>query len=168
VVTPWQGVLCDRLGHDGGLRERKRPYTTRLLPALCESNPFSRRSHLAFRDGVHGRTLRLLSVDHENDRADVLAIDDLPLRGRIGELSFEQDRGGRFHLLVSTSRRKLYYLRDGRGPILLAEDESRFCPKVHAGAGVYLGFATARHGYRFLQFRAAAYRHRVVTFEEMP
>jgi len=168
VVTPWQGVIYDRLSLDGVHRERRKPHTTRLTPVICDIDPIRRRARLAFRDGPHGRNLHLLTVAPKARRTDFLPLDNLPLRGQLREVSFDEDDAGHFHLLVSTSQGKLYYLRDGMGPVLIAQGEERFFPTVHAAGGIYLGCNSSQHGYRFLHFRQSAYRHRIATFEELP
>ncbi len=167
VVTPWQGAIYDRLSLDGVSQERKKPHTTRMTPVLCDIDPIRRRARLAFRDGPRGRALHLVTVAPKASQVDVLPMDQLLLRGELRELSFDEDNAGHFHLLVSTSRRGLYYLRDGMGPVLIARGEERFHPLVHAGSGAYLGCHSVEYGYRFLHFRPSAHHHRIASFDEV-
>jgi hypothetical protein len=102
-----------------------------------------------FRDGPHGRLVRMAVVDLARDAVSALGV-EVPPQG-LRELSFDQDREGRFHLLASTLARKLYYFRDGAGPKLVAEGEDAFFPMVAASAGAYLGCYRANYGYGFVQ-----------------
>jgi hypothetical protein len=166
VVTPWRGLLYHRLTLAGVPQERTQLFATRMHPATLDIDPAQRRARAIFRDSPRGRALALVVVGPGISRVESLAIDRLPVRGLVREMSFDQDRGGHFHLLVSTSRRRLYYLRDGMGPALMGAGEDRFFPIVHAPTSIYLGCNATETGYRFLPYRQAAYRHRVALSEE--
>jgi hypothetical protein len=166
ILTPWQGAIYDRLSLRGEPRERRKPFTTRMTAVLCDIDAVRRRGRLLFRDGPRGRALQLVTFEPRRHRTDSLALDDLPMSGEIREVSFDRDESGRFHLLVATSARKLYYLRNGRGPTLILQGEERFFPIVQAGGGLYLGCHSVLGGYRFLYFQQRA--HSISSFEELP
>jgi hypothetical protein len=167
IVTPWRGVLYDRLLLTGALEERVQAFRTRMRSYRCDIDPAKRVARVLFHDGPHGRALEMVVVGPKPSRIDRLSIDNLPLEEELREMSFDRDPGGRFHLLVSTSRRKLYYFRDGRGPTLVASAQDRFFPIVHAPGDVYLGCHQAEFGYRYLHFRQAVHGSRIATFDGM-
>lgn len=145
--------------------ERVQAFRTRMQPARCDIDPAQRVARVLFHDGPHGRALDLVVVGPEPRRVNRLSIDNLPVDGTLREMCFDRDPDGRFHLLVSTSRRKLYYFRNGQGPTLIASGEDRFLPIVHAPAGVYLGCYQSAFGYRFLHFQRAVHGSRIATFD---
>ncbi|MEK7406567.1 MAG: hypothetical protein AAB225_15805 [Acidobacteriota bacterium] len=153
VATAWRGVFYECLDYTGRPIERLHLAPTRLQPVSLVYEPAERRIKGLFRDGPHGRTLRLVVADFENDALSECQIDRLPLRDDLLELSFDQDRKGRFHLLASTAGGRLYYWADGRGPILVAEGEIRYHPLVVAPLKVYLGCYRREYGYRFVQYQ---------------
>lgn len=166
VVTPWRGVLYERLSLDGISLERRHPYKTRMSPHVCEIDPSRQRARVIFRDGQNGRSLYLAVVGLGTNQVDGFSIDHLPVRGMLREMSFDQDRDGQFHLLVSNSLQKLYYFRDGLGPMLIGSGEERYFPIVHASGGVYLGCSDTQRGYRFLQLKRVGGRRRIAWLEE--
>ena len=92
----------------------------------------------------------------------------LPLRGAITELAFDRSRRGIFHLLVATTRGRLYHFADDRGPKLVASGEERFFPVVIAPSEVFLGCHEARRGYRFLKLQQHGGGPKIVDFEVGP
>lgn len=167
IVIPWRGVLYHRLSLNGVVEEKIQAFSSRMLPYSCDINPARRVAKVLFHDGPHGRSLDLIVVGPEPSRIERVAINNLPVRGQLREMSFDRDPDGRFHLLVSTSRRKLYYFRGWNRPALVASGQERFFPVVHAPSGVYLGCYQTDFGYRFLHFQRTVHGSRITTFDGM-
>jgi hypothetical protein len=81
---------------------------------------------------------------------------ELPIAGPFPELAMDADRNGRFHLLMTTAGRQLYYCGPNLEPLLLASGEERYFPRVLCPGQVYLGFYEQEAGYRFRQFSTSA------------
>jgi len=149
LAVPWRGILYRRLSYSGRSREVVHAYRSRLQPASLTYDPAGRRIKGLFRDGPHGKIVRMAVVDLARDVVAEWGI-EVPLRG-LRELSFDQDREGQFHLLASTAARKLYHFKEGASPKLIAEGEDAFFPLVAASGGVFLGCYRTNYGYGFLQ-----------------
>jgi hypothetical protein len=149
LLVPFRGLLHDRLDFTGRPIRRERVFRSRLQPHAIELDPVGRVIKAIFRDGPLGRTVQIGAADLGAGEA-ALHERVLPLRGRIEELAFDRDPGGELHLLVSTSRKRLYYLRGDRAPRLIAAGEEHFLPRVVAVGQIYLGCHRRSFGYRFL------------------
>lgn len=168
IVTPHAGLHYLRLDHQGNRRLEQTLLRTRLRVAHCELDPERRTVRALFRGGEHDRSLLLVEAGVEPARLRQWRIDDLPVRGALREFAFGSDGRGRFHLLVATSRQRLYYLTEGGAPRRIATGDGPFHPLVSAAGGVYLGLWRPDTGYRFLQFAQRRQGPRVVDFEVLP
>ena len=121
-----------------------------------------------FVDGRPTNSVQAAVIDLNAESSSSYVWDRFPLRGGLRELSFDQDRGGRFHLLATTGERRLYYLSEGRGPVLVAEGEEKFHPVVCAPRKVYLGFSRREIGFRFVQYQRRRHGKKLVGAEAHP
>ena len=167
IVIPWRGVLYHRLLLNGICEEKVQVFSSRMMPYSCDINPALRVAKVLFYDGPHGRSLDLIIVGPEPRRIKRMTIDNLQVRGELREMSFDCDPDGRLHLMVSTSRQRLYYFRSWDRPVLVASGQERFFPVVHAPSGVYLGCYQTDFGYRFLHFQRTVHGGRVTINEGM-
>ncbi len=168
IVVPARGLLYERLLLSGDPVGSRQLFRSRLTPCLWQFNAVARTAIAIFRDAPHGRMVEIFSLDFRTGTRRNLALDTLGLRSPIQEWSIAQDREGRFHLLVSTAQKRLYYLREGKGPLLVATGEDRFLPMMIARGRVYLGCFREDFGYRFLTLSTASYQPKFVAFEEAP
>lgn len=181
VFLPERGVEYRRLTLDGNEVGRRRLFPSRLLPFSCIYDPVDKVVLSALWDGPAGRCIELRTADiltesiewiqshagrpsqtgPEQDedatasrrRESLLYVGTLELTGAIRELSFAVDRWGDYHMLISTSKRRLYYIAADRSPMLVAQGEERFFPHVMADDKVYLGFYLPADGFRFIEYR---------------
>ena len=168
IVVPAGGLIYERLSLSGDLMGSRRLFRSRMKPCLWEFDAVERTAMAVFQDAPHGRAVEMLSHDFRTGAKRSLALDTLGLRSPIREWSVAQDRRGRFHMLVSTVRNRLYYFMDGKGPILVAAGEERFLPMVVAREGLFLGCYRKAFGYRFLTLFRGGYQPKFVEFEEAP
>ncbi|MDR3702950.1 MAG: hypothetical protein P4L56_25110 [Candidatus Sulfopaludibacter sp.] len=168
IVVPARGLIYERLSLSGDLLGSRRLFRNRMKPCLWQFDAVERLALAVFQDAPHGRAAEICSHDFRTGARRSLALDTLGLRSPIREWSVVQDRRGRFHILVSTTQNRLYYFRDGKGPILVAAGEERFLPMVIARGGLFLGCYRKAFGYRFLTLSHASYQPKFVQFEEAP
>ncbi len=157
MLTPHRGLVYQKLTYSGQIVEERRLVSTRLRAHSCRIEPDRGRATALFWDGPQGKQCELLCARLEPGAAPIRKLVIVDLRQPMDELSFDFDRHGRFHLLISTSRRRLYYLREGRTPALVAQGEERFFPLVAAPSGAYLGWYSRRHGFRLVRYRQQAH-----------
>jgi hypothetical protein len=153
VATVDRGVNLDRLDYGGWLLDRRVVLRTRRQPVSVVIEASERRIKCVFADSVRGKGIELAVVKLDDASMTRSRIDQLPLRAAWRELSFDQDRSGRFHLAIATEDGRLYYYSDGRGPLLIAEGELPFFPIVVAPLQVYVGLYRKEIGYRFVQYQ---------------
>jgi len=168
IVVPADGLMYERLNHSGGLLDSRRVFNSRLKPCLWQFDAVERIATAVFWDAPHGRSVEMFALDFRSGEERKLALDSLGLRSPIREWSFAPDQRGRFHLLVSTTRNRLYYFLEGKGPVLVAMGEERFLPMVVAHRQVFLGCYRKAFGYRFLTFSNASYQPKFAEFEATP
>ncbi|MCC7541440.1 MAG: hypothetical protein IT379_34805 [Deltaproteobacteria bacterium] len=154
VVMLDRELKYERLDHGGNVVLRRELPRSRFSPFACRYDVDRRRVLATFWDGPNGRIVRLVALDVETGECRELER-SLPLRGQdLREISFDVDLGGRFHLLVGTSRHRLYYCRDETGPWLVSSGERQFLPYVHAPRRVFLGYYQTPRGWRFRLYAA--------------
>jgi hypothetical protein len=168
IVVPAGGLMYERLSLSGDPFGSRLLFRNRLKPYLWQLDLVERKAVAVFRDAPHGRGMEIFALDFRTGARRSLSVDTLGLRSPIRELSVAHDRRGRFHILVSTAQNRLYYFREGKGPVLVATGEERFLPTVVARKGVFLGCYRRAFGYRFLTFSNASYQPRFTEFEEAP
>ena len=168
IVVPAGGLIYERLSLSGDLLGSRRLFRSRMKPCLWQFDAVERTAMAVFQDDPHGRAVEMFSHDFRTGAKRNLKLDTFGLRSPVREWSVAQDRRGRFHILVSTEENRLYYFKDGKGPILVAAGEERFLPLVVARGGLYLGCYRKAFGYRFLTLSNASYRPKFVSFEEAP
>ncbi|MBZ2178737.1 MAG: hypothetical protein ACK58M_25690 [Acidobacteriota bacterium] len=101
-------------------------------------------------------TVEMVQLDPRYQPEPFVSRRELSLPGPFPELAMDADRQGRFHLLITTLSRELYYCGPGAEPRLLAAGQERYFPSVLAPGQVYLGFYELTAGFRFRQFAASA------------
>jgi len=101
-------------------------------------------------------TIEMVHLDPRFSPTPVVSRRELPIVGPFPELAMDADRNSRFHLLLTTSSRQLYYCGPNLEPLLLASGEERYFPRVLCPGQVYLGFYEYLAGYRFRQFSTSA------------
>lgn len=153
VAIARRGVLYERLSLSGALLDRVQAFRSPLQPVELVYEPGVHRIRALFADARRSQTVQVTAIDLKKESISTYAWDRFPLRAGIRELSFDHDEGGRFHLLAATGEKKLYYLSEGRGPILVAEGEEAYHPVVCAPRKVYLGFYRRSIGFRFIQYQ---------------
>ena len=168
ILVPAGGLRYERLSLSGDPLGSRLLFRSRLKPCLWQVDLVERKTLAVFRDAPKGRRVDIFSLDFRTGTRRRLTLDTLGLRSPIREWSVTQDRQDRFHILVSTAQNRLYYFREGKGPVLVATGEERFLPMVVARKGVFLGCYRKPFGYRFLTFSKASYQPRFTEFEEAP
>ena len=168
VVSAWRGLLYDRLDYRGKLLERLHVFRSRQVPRLITIDASERRIKALFSERGKGTMVQMVRVDLREEQVSSYSIDRLVLRGEAAEFSFDCDFKGRFHLLVSTTARALYYFSEERGPILVAEGEDRFYPILCAPQQVYIGFQRRDFGFRFVQYQRRRTGSKFVGLEANP
>jgi hypothetical protein len=168
IATPWRGIVYERLDFAGRLLDRIHALRTGFHPLQISYEPGAHRIKGIFSDSRHAGSIQTAVVDLNAESSSSYIWDRFPLRHRLQELSFDQDRSGRFHLLASTEAKRLYYLSEERGPFLVAEGEERFHPVVCAPRKVYLGFCRRSHGFRFIQYQRRRQGTKLVGAEPHP
>lgn len=153
VAAAARGILYCKFSYSGAETARQQVFRTRLQPYSIRYEPGERRIKGLFYGGTHGKSVHMAVFHTDTGLSSEFLADRLPLRSDLKELDFDQDRSGRFHLLVSTSARRLYYYSEGRGPVLAAEGEEQFFPVMIAPLTVYLGLYRRKYGYRFVQYQ---------------
>jgi hypothetical protein len=147
-----RGVAHLQLDASGRLQQRRDHGEAARWPlSRCAFDRVTRQLLVACHDAPHGRRMLLGVVELDGSGARWQIHDALPISGDVSEFSFGADRVGRFHLVVATSRGRLLYFVDGRGPTCLARQSAPFHPLVVAGRDVYLGFYGVGRGYGFVQ-----------------
>lgn len=101
-------------------------------------------------------TIEMVHLDPRFAPQPFISRRELPIAGPFPELAMDADRNGRFHLLITTADRQLYYCGPNLEPLLLASGEERYFPHVLCPGQVYLGFYEHAAGYRFRQFATSA------------
>ena len=165
IVVPWGGVFYELLTLAGESGASRRLYRTGLKPRDWSFDTVDRRINALFWDAPHGRAVEMFTQNFREGTNRRMQLDSLGLKSPIRELSFAPDRSERFHLLASAANGRLYYFKDGKGPMLIAEGEERFLPKVVADRQVFLGCYRRRFGYRFLALSDAQFEARFLEFE---
>lgn len=168
LAIPRRGVVYERLSMDGVLRDRVRAFRTPYEAVAVTYEPVVHRIRALFADARRSQTVQVAVIDLKKEAVSSYTWDRFPLRGGIGELSFDQDEGGRFHLLATTRAKRLYYLSEGRGPVLVAEGEDAYHPVVCAPRKVYLGFYRRSLGFRFVQYQRRRTGAKFVGLEPHP
>ena len=163
-LTPHLGLVYHKLTYTGQVVEERRLASTRMQPHSCRIEPDRGRAMAMFWDGPQGKRCEMICARLEPGAAAIRNVVEIPLRHPVSELSFDFDRYGRFHMLVSTNRQRLYYMREGRSPMLVAEGEEQFFPLVVAPASAYLGWHSRRHGYRMEAYGGQAHEPRLQDF----
>jgi hypothetical protein len=149
IAAAWRGILHDRVGYNGALIRRQQAFRSRLRPYSIRCEPSEQRIKAVFVEGGAGRSLEMAIASTVDDTTHTHIIDSYPIHDDLRELDFDRDQSGRFHLLISTAGRRLYYLSERRGPVLVAEGEDRFFPVIAAPQEVYVGCYRRKYGYRF-------------------
>jgi hypothetical protein len=146
-----RGLSYTKLDHQGDVLDSMKPYNSRLRCSSARYEAETDQFKAVFRERGKGKSVEMLVTDCATASVESLALGPLPLRGELHELAFDRDLQGHFHLLASTSRRQLYHLTPGRGPLRIAQGEDSFFPCVCASTDVFLGYFRKDRGYRFLQ-----------------
>gem|GEM_PF-1333737 len=160
-----RGFSYVRLSHQGAMQEICRLHESR---SRTHSGRFDRQEgafKLLYWNGPHSKTLETVIATVSDRTLWWRKVDQLPLRGEPTEVAFERDARGCLHLLVATSRNRLYHLEDERAPWLLARGQKRYFPYVVANQQVYLGAYFWPKGYRFLELEQAKGKPRIVNFD---
>lgn len=144
------GVWHERLALDGRRLSSELRLPAMPKPCIYDHVPARHLVKAAYRQGERGQRLLLTAADTRTGEVRQSDWDLGTLGAEPRELSFDLDRQGRFHLLVSTSERHLYHCTEGMEPTRLAMGEERFFPRVECGPPLYLGFYERALGYRFL------------------
>ncbi len=161
-----RGVAHLQLDAAGRLQQRQDHGEAARRPlARCTFDRVRRQLLVSCHDAPHGRNLLLGIVELDGSGARWQAHDALPIVGDVREFAFGADRVGRVHLVLATSRGRLLYFVDGRGPTCLARQAAPFHPLIVAGRDVYLGFYGVGRGYGFVQLLGRHGRPRWRTFE---
>lgn len=153
IVAGWRGLHYMRVDADGQMAEQRQLFRTRLTPHAIQCEISEQRVKGLFAEGGSGKVVHLAVYNLASSERRETYIERMPLSADLTELAFDQDRAGRFHLLVATSARRLYYYSEGRGPVLIAAGEERFFPVIAAPQQIYFGLYRREHGYRFAQYQ---------------
>jgi hypothetical protein len=165
ILSAKRGLSYVKLDHRGSMVTIKTLLKSRLKLHSCRYSAEDGCFKAIFWSGGKGKDLQFQVIYPESGERKCYQIEALDIRGEISEVAFDCDARGRFHYLVSTSRKRLLYFRDGRGPLCLAKDEETYFPDVVASDQAYLGFYGRETGYRFVQFDATRHRPRIVDFD---
>jgi hypothetical protein len=161
-------LVHHRLRRDGTVLGSRNLASSRMKLASCRIDPSRRLVLACFADLPHGHVFDLLAVPLDNDpSARSRRLDDLQLGGDVREIAFDIDRAARFHLVLATSRRRLLYWADGRGPALVARQDSPFHPLIVTARKPYLGYYCAGQGYRFVELEGRHGRPRTVDYKDV-
>jgi hypothetical protein len=165
MLIPDRGLVYEKLTYTGQIVEQRRLAASRLRPHSCHIEPDRGRAKALFWDGPQGKYCELICARLEPGTALIRNRVELHLRHPKAEFSFDFDMHGRYHLLVSTNRHRLYYLRGNRTPMLVAEGQERFFPLVVSPAGAYLGWHSRENGYRLMHYVSKAHAPRLQNFD---
>ncbi|GEM_PF-2146723 len=166
VVSPFRGLHYERMTFKGELLAQKQLMHSRLAPYSYGYDPTKKVAKAAFSDQPHGKTVQMVFCDPRNDIMSQCFIDNIPLRHEVRELSFDRGHDGRFHMLVSTSDNKLYYIAENRGPFFVAEGADLFFPHIIAESEIFLGCYQPGLGYRYLRYDRHEFGSRIAKFEK--
>jgi hypothetical protein len=167
LVAPLRGLEAERVDlNTGTVTAERRLYSTRMMSWQCRVDTNDRTVSALYTDGCH--TVESVKAPLDGGGVSIQRY-DLPLRGDIRELGFDVDRKGVHHLLVTTSRKRLYYFSGSSGPWCICRGEEQYNLCVHADKKVFLGCHRLGLGYRYLQVGRKPDQPTVIDFEtEMP
>lgn len=161
-----RGLSYVKLNHQGAMEEICRLHDSRMPTHSGRYDRRERAFKMLYWNPPHNKTFEAAVISVADRKLWHRRVEQVPLRGEPTEIAFDRDVRERLHLLVATSRNRLYHLQDQRTPWLLAKGQSRYFPYVIAGQQVYLGGFFWPKGYRFLQWEEAKGKPRVVDFDE--
>jgi hypothetical protein len=160
-----RGLVYERIRRDGYSLESRQLFRSRLPLYSADIEPFSGVVRALFLEPPPGKSVHLFAATLATRNTIDKRIDHLPLRGDIGELDFDLDVQGRFHMLVATTHGRLYYLGPNLGPSLIATGRQRFFPRLCAQRKIYIGYSSPGNGFRFYQFDRRRRGTKIVPFE---
>jgi len=164
ILTAKRGLTYVKLDHRGAMVKIKKLFKSRLKLHSCRYSAEESCFKAIMWSGGKAKDLQFHVIYPDRGEHKCSEIAALNIRGEIREVAFDCDSRGRFHYLVSTSKKQLLYFRDGRGPLSLAKGEEKYFPYMVASDQPYLGFYRRQLGYRFLQFDDTRQRPRIIDF----
>jgi hypothetical protein len=116
-----------------------------------------------FVDAPGGKNLEFVEYSVRDSSIDRWRCGPLPLRGDLREVNFSRSRDGDFYAVVSTSRKRLYAIHAKHPPYRIAEGEVDFFPHLVSFGKTYVGYYSKRDGYRFVEYRIAGRRPKLIS-----
>lgn len=156
IAGPHEGLTCWTASLKGKILStrliHRSPHAAQAITVQPEFGRFT----AIFHEPGDPPTIEMIVMDPRYRPEPFVARRELPMAGPFPELAMDGDRNGRFHLLVTTAGRQLYYCGPNLEPLLLASGEERYFPRVLCPGQVFLGFYEHEAGYRFRQFSTSA------------
>lgn len=156
ILGPHEGLTYWTASLQGKLLSTTLVHATTLPLHAATLQPEFGRVTAIFSEPGDPPTIEMVHLDPRFAPTPFISRRELPLAGPFPELAMDADRNGRFHLLLTTAGRQLFYCGPNLEPLLLASGEERYFPHVLCPGQVYLGFYELAAGYRFRQFATSA------------
>jgi hypothetical protein len=167
VIYSQGGLTHVRLDHQGLMLSIRQLFQTRLPLYSCRYDGAEDSVKAIFWDTPAGKTVEVAVASLNEPELSTYRFEQIRLRGELEELAFDRGTDDAFHLLVATSKGKLYYFQEGDGPWLVDQIDGKAFPRVVAAQQTYLGYYRNERGYRFVMFDPYSEEGRIVKFEAL-